>query len=218
MENGRKVFAFPPIMGYGMSYLYVAEKFSEYELHSFDYVEEADATTKYVDYILKQNASEPIMLLAYSAGAELAIDVANALRETHQVGVVFLDGFYNDVSVHEIDTAVHNFSMQAVEFIGQSANDGVLVHAIEQKIRHFLEYLACKPKSKLAGNIPALYIHSDSITNAALDQWKQRLGNLIACSHIDGTHFELLRKSHAATCATAIENALSTLVISTKPN
>lgn len=218
VENGRKVFAFPPIMGYGMSYLYVAEKFSEYELHSFDYIEEADATIKYVDYILKQNASEPIMLLAYSAGAELAIDVANTLREAHQVGVVFLDGFYNDVSVHEIDAAVHNFSMQAVEFIGQSANDGVLVHAIEQKIRHFLEYLACKPKSTLAANIPALYIHSDSITNAALDQWKQRLGNLIACSHIDGTHFELLRKSHAASCATAIENALSTLVITTKPN
>ena len=132
--------------------------------------------------------------------------------------MVFLDGFYNDVSVREIDTAVHNFSMQAVEFIGQSANDGILLHTIEQRIRHFLDYLACKTKSALATDVPAIYIYSDSITDVALQQWKQRLGKLVSCAHIRGTHFELLRKSHAISCATAIENALSSLVDMAKPN
>ena len=79
IENAYNIFAFPPIMGYGMSFMYVAKEIQDGTLYAFDFIEAEDRVSQYLAQIKQLQKEGPYYILAYSAGAELALDVANEL-------------------------------------------------------------------------------------------------------------------------------------------
>ncbi|WP_307893312.1 non-ribosomal peptide synthetase [Bacillus swezeyi] len=80
-ESRRQVFAFPPVLGYGIMYGKLAEQLPEYKLHAFDFIESADRAERFAETISHLQPDGPLTLLGYSAGCGLAFEVAQELEK-----------------------------------------------------------------------------------------------------------------------------------------
>ena len=209
IENAYNIFAFPPIMGYGMSFMYVAKEIKDGTLYAFDFVESEDRVSQYLLQIKQLQKEGPYYILAYSAGAELALDVANELCKGSEVYLVFLDGFYNEISEEKIEDALVDLTQRAIEFIEQTPGDKILYHTIEQKMRHYMEYMIRKEKNALDARVKVHLIFSDSVSEAHINEWEVRFGSKFESRHVQGTHFDMMKKSHAESVAREIDAAFS---------
>lgn len=207
IDGTTNIFAFPPIMGYGMSFMYVAKEIKDGTLYAFDFVESEDRVSQYLAQIKQLQKEGPYYILAYSAGAELALDVANELCKGSEVYLVFLDGFYNEISEEKIEDALVDLTQRAIEFIEQTPGDKILYHTIEQKMRHYMEYMICKEKNALDARVKVHLIFSDSVSEAHIKEWEVRFGSKIESRHVQGTHFDMMKKSHAESVAREIDAA-----------
>lgn len=73
------VFLFPPIAGWGTVYLGLAESLPDHAVHAFDFVEDDHRVAHYAD-LVERHADGPLVLGGYSAGGNLAFEVARELE------------------------------------------------------------------------------------------------------------------------------------------
>ncbi|NGY62592.1 amino acid adenylation domain-containing protein [Lentzea sp. NEAU-D13] len=73
------VFLFPPIAGWGTVYLGLAESLPGRAVHAFDFVEDDHRVAHYAD-LVERHANGPLVLGGYSAGGNLAFEVARELE------------------------------------------------------------------------------------------------------------------------------------------
>ncbi|GHH42762.1 non-ribosomal peptide synthetase [Lentzea cavernae] len=84
------VFLFPPIAGWGTVYLGLSESLPGHAVHAFDFVEDEHRVAHYAD-LVERHANGPLVLGGYSAGGNLAFEVARELESRgHDVGRVVL--------------------------------------------------------------------------------------------------------------------------------
>jgi len=76
----RKLFCFPPVMGFGMVYKELAAFIPGYSLYSFNFIEDEDRLKKYVEIITAHQPQGPYVLFGYSAAGRLTFEVAGALE------------------------------------------------------------------------------------------------------------------------------------------
>ena len=176
-------------------------------MYAFDFVESEDRVSQYLAQIKQLQKEGPYYILAYSAGAELALDVANELCKGSEVYLVFLDGFYNEISEEKIEDALVDLTQRAIEFIEQTPGDKILYHTIEQKMRHYMEYMIRKEKNALDARVKVHLIFSDSVSEAHIKEWEVRFGSKFESRHVQGTHFDMMKKSHAESVAREIDAA-----------
>ncbi|MSO00265.1 non-ribosomal peptide synthetase [Bacillus paralicheniformis] len=80
-ESTRHLFAFPPVLGYGIVYGKLAEQMPEYKIHAFDFIESDDRAVRYAEAISGLQPEGPLTLIGYSAGCGLAFEVAQTLEK-----------------------------------------------------------------------------------------------------------------------------------------
>jgi amino acid adenylation domain-containing protein len=93
----RKVFCFPPAVGFGVAYQGLASMIDDYSFYSFNYIEDDDRLSKYVDIITKFQPIGPIILLGWSVAGGLVFEVANALENVgcNVSDILLVDSFWN---------------------------------------------------------------------------------------------------------------------------
>jgi amino acid adenylation domain-containing protein len=77
----QSIFAFPPIVGYAGVYSHLAKLINGCSLYAFDFIEEANRLERYLQMITAVQKEGPYLLLGYSAGGNLAFEVAKVLEK-----------------------------------------------------------------------------------------------------------------------------------------
>ncbi|MFH0787411.1 MAG: amino acid adenylation domain-containing protein [Pseudomonadota bacterium] len=82
LNRGGKMdlFAFPPIVGYPMAYIRLAELLAEVRFHGFSFIESDDRLERYLEWINQLQPSGPVRLLGHSSGGNLAFEMAKELE------------------------------------------------------------------------------------------------------------------------------------------
>jgi thioesterase domain-containing protein len=102
-EGQSRVFCLPPIAGFGFEYKGLAALMPSYTLYGFDFIEQEQPVAIYVQQIRHIQEEGPYVLLGYSAGGNLAYEVAKALEEQGQTvsDVILLDAARKEEAVLE---------------------------------------------------------------------------------------------------------------------
>jgi amino acid adenylation domain-containing protein len=77
----KKIFAFPPASAYGLAYLRMAKLFETHGFYGFNFIEAESRIGDYVELITKVQPEGDYVLFGYSAGGNLAFEVAKELKK-----------------------------------------------------------------------------------------------------------------------------------------
>jgi tyrocidine synthetase-3 len=105
----KKIFAFPPAVGFGIAYAELANLLDQYSFYAFNYIENSnkkeDQMKIYLETIRDIQPEGPYILLGYSAGAKLCIKLAEMLEDAgEQVsGIIILDSYSKGPKLSEQD-------------------------------------------------------------------------------------------------------------------
>ncbi|MBG9913393.1 peptide synthetase [Bacillus sonorensis] len=103
-EGSQNVFAFPPVLGYGIMYGKLAEQLREYKLYAFDFIESEDRIGRFAETIMTLQPEGPLTLLGYSAGCGLAFEVAQQLeRSGRKVGKLIMIDSYMKNNISDLE-------------------------------------------------------------------------------------------------------------------
>ncbi len=148
------VFCLPPIFGYGIAYQSIASGIQGYSLHGLDWVGGESPVDTYVKAIIQVQPGGDYRLLGYSAGGNLAIEVARELvRQGHNViDIILLDAARLSethlLSEKELDRqAVVEFGNYATLMMGDESlknfvDGSSFKSQMLQNIKDYLSYLA----------------------------------------------------------------------------
>ncbi|WP_160716902.1 non-ribosomal peptide synthetase [Chitinophaga solisilvae] len=90
-EREQHLFLFPPAMGQGLAYSRLSPAVTSHSLYSFNYIHDDDRINIYTTLIEQVQPQGPYLLLGYSAGGNLAFEVAKALiKKGHTVSDIIM--------------------------------------------------------------------------------------------------------------------------------
>ncbi|MDD2401502.1 MAG: amino acid adenylation domain-containing protein [Clostridia bacterium] len=104
-KKAESVFCFPPVGGYGLYFLPFAKGVSQYSVYGFNFIEHENRLQEYTSQIIKRQGEGPYILLGYSAGGNLAFELAKDMERLGlQVGaLILIDSLKKQVAVHRSD-------------------------------------------------------------------------------------------------------------------
>ncbi|WP_291580200.1 amino acid adenylation domain-containing protein [Clostridium sp. UBA6640] len=111
-EKDKKVFAFPPIIGYGVTFKGLANIINSHSVYAFNFIESENRIKEYVDLIIDVQKEGPYILMGYSAGGKLAFEVA---KELENQGYEVSDIILIDSGVKEMSTIGSNDNSEIIE-------------------------------------------------------------------------------------------------------
>ena len=94
----RKLFCFPPVVGYGFIYGTIARLLKDWAIYGFDFIESRDRLEAYAGILKELQPQGPYTLLGYSSGGNLAFELAKLLESRGESvdKLIFLDAFKKD--------------------------------------------------------------------------------------------------------------------------
>ncbi|PYQ27333.1 MAG: hypothetical protein DMF56_20495 [Acidobacteria bacterium] len=94
-EHSSKLFALPPVLGYGIAFQQLAQRLDGVEVDAFDFIEHESIFEHYAEVIERVQPEGAIMLFGYSAGGSLAFELAQLLEARGRVvsDILLLDTF-----------------------------------------------------------------------------------------------------------------------------
>ncbi|MCM3342854.1 amino acid adenylation domain-containing protein [Paenibacillus sp. MER TA 81-3] len=114
-DNGVSLFCFPPIVGYGHVFTRMAEELQEVAaIYAFDFIEAEDVIQHYTNSIQTLQPQGVLQLLGYSAGGNLAFEVAKKLEsEGREVAhLILLDSYPRKTALQAADQEAYAESLQ----------------------------------------------------------------------------------------------------------
>ncbi|WP_407873315.1 non-ribosomal peptide synthase/polyketide synthase [Paenibacillus melissococcoides] len=114
-DNGLSLFCFPPIVGYGQVFMRMAEELQETAaIYAFDFIGAEDVIRHYTNRIQTLQPEGALHLLGYSAGGNLAFEVAKQLEsEGREVAhLILLDSYPRKTALQAADQAAYAESLQ----------------------------------------------------------------------------------------------------------
>lgn len=218
-ERPSRVYAFPPLLGYGRAYAHLAQALSSHAVVAFDFPESGDPIAAYVDAITAADDG-PYLFLGYSAGGNLAFEVARELeaRGRRVSGIIMLDA--RRVTVPEVldDAAMDEIVAGNLTHLGTLlAHDqhwSVLLsdeagrRRLTGRLRAFLRYENGRVN---AGHVqaPIAYIHSaESRVSAA---WAEATRGGFSVHAGAGRHLEMALDPYARHNGQVIAGLLATM-------
>ncbi|MCR8979384.1 non-ribosomal peptide synthetase [Brevibacillus laterosporus] len=144
-----KVICFPPINGFIFIYKRIAELLDqEATFYGFEYLEEENRIELYTQQILDAEPEGPYIFLGYSAGGNLAFEVAKAMEEKgHTVSdIIMFDTYMKTeqmkMTPEELEDEIERFlQLENIrEILDFSHGDEVVKERILKKTRAYVAY------------------------------------------------------------------------------
>ncbi|MDQ0416224.1 fengycin family lipopeptide synthetase D [Croceifilum oryzae] len=190
-KGQKNVFGFPPIFGYGIVYKPLAEQMDgEMSLYVADFIESDDRIERYVESITEIQPAGPITLMGYSAGGNLAFEVAKALekrgREVSQM--ILLDSIRKESHLEGKRLEEENME-DITRVIGETTDLSML----SQKYRAYVSYfLSLVNDGNIHGEIHQILAHVDPTdTMHDFTSWSTATEHY-RINQGYGTHFEMM--------------------------
>ncbi|MCP5108011.1 MAG: acyltransferase domain-containing protein, partial [bacterium] len=185
-----KLFLFPPRVAYGLDYKGLALQLTDYSFYAFNYID-GGGVGDYVDLIEKIQPGGPYILLGYSAGGNLAFEVAGEIerRGCNVRALILLDVYANREAAGIADLKMQekylNYIKTNMEAMGLSFLKDRVMRKMES-YAYFLEGLEHR------GVLEAEFHLITGIDRKMHGDWDQFTSN--GCKVYDGfgKHIEML--------------------------
>ncbi|AGN70717.1 hypothetical protein B2K_39560 [Paenibacillus mucilaginosus K02] len=150
---GSLVHCFPPIVGYGQVFRGIAEVLQgEVEVYAYDYVPRENAAEAYARRVRELQPRGPIRLLGYSAGGNLAFEVAKVLEGAGRnvADLLLLDAYPREAAAPLQDDAakdayVESLQQEISRFLGEV--QGFSADEVTRNIIEYKTWLDANPTS-----------------------------------------------------------------------
>ncbi|WBW99496.1 non-ribosomal peptide synthetase [Oceanirhabdus sp. W0125-5] len=127
------IFAFPPAMGLGAAYHKVAKCIDSHTLYSFEFIEHEDRIKIYADYITKISHEQSYILMGYSAGGNLAFEVAKELelRGRDVSAIIMIDAHRKDKVLNKDKLVIDDATRCLIEnYLHENTNEHMSVEDV----------------------------------------------------------------------------------------
>ncbi len=216
-KGPRAVYALPPGTGDVLSYIPLAEHLAGFTIRAFNFIEEETRLSDYADLIASDAPGDPIDLLGYSSGGNLAYQVACELeRRGRRVGrIVMIDAArkqgllpYDDEKIMEAAAAFLGH-----ETIRPYVQSPPLREKIERRIRAFYRSYCAEIDREPVGAAIHVVAARETIEAAprpeiSLEGWRELARGGFAIHPGDGDHDHMLHEPHLAANAALLARIL----------
>ncbi|WP_268795459.1 non-ribosomal peptide synthetase [Paenibacillus sp. Leaf72] len=202
-KGGPHLFAFPPVLGYGIVFKELADQLPNYRVHAFDFIEEEDRITHYASQMQSIQPHGSFILIGYSAGCALAFEVAKQLeRGGRQVEVlIMIDSYWkNNVSdlkgrTVEGDVAeLMEANKQNIALQIDAVREGI-VRKTAAYYKYYVEWIA---EGQVHTSIHLIQSETAFTLSSELSSWKRAAGTGEYVEHQGfGKHGEMLQGGFA---------------------
>jgi thioesterase domain-containing protein/acyl carrier protein len=214
----RAVFAFPPIAGWGLVYLPFAEALPDHEVHAFDFVPDEQRVKQYADLVEERGPDGPLTLMGYSAGGNLAFEVAVELesrgrrvRELVMYDVLYRDELTEESAEHIAARVREDMAegMQALDpRLREALSAGTLQALAAQKREAYVAYWnGLRHEQTVAADIVLVRAEDSDLDETATAAWRRATTGQVTVVDGDGRHREMMTGSHARTNARHVTDA-----------
>lgn len=194
-EAQNDLYCFPPILGFGLTYNNLSKELNEYKIHSFNYLEDTDLISKYIEEISTSKLKNSVVLLGYCVGGRIAYQVAKGLQKKgiNVTDLILIDtekaGICNYVDEAEITRNINyqkniGLAEEKFNFFREEALQNV------EKYFRFLNKI-CEVET-IASNIH--YISSESVRPGLYKEWEPITDKKFYSYHGKGHHNDVLDK------------------------
>lgn len=201
MDN---IFVFPPMAGLGIAYKDLASKINSHTVYAFDFIEEPDRVSQYINLITDIQPSGSYQLLAYSSGGLLLYEVALELEHRGYVveNIILVDCVSDKkcFTLEEKDNLINQelSSLREAMMIKYPARWKYVEESVERRIRAFMNYISeFKNRGQLNAFIHQIRSNSpdeDTESSNSKAGW-DKMTKTTFISYVGyGTHIEMLVK------------------------
>jgi len=194
-KKNKNIFAFPPITGYGLAFNDISKHIDKFSLYAFNYIEDEDKIDKYMQDIKNIQSEGPYLLLGFSAGADIVIDIASKIKD--DVKIVLMDGFFGKIEKENIDEKLEFFVKYSMEYAKIESENSFLKDILERKIRNYMNYMADKEKFNDILNNDIYFIQSEEMKDEDVEEIAKLTNGKIIKYKAVGNHFDLLKSEFA---------------------
>ncbi|WP_169713530.1 non-ribosomal peptide synthetase [Paludifilum halophilum] len=208
----KKVFCFPPGIGYGVAFSDMSELIDSYAIYAFDYVDADDRLDRYVDLILQVQKEGPYVLIGYSAGGPLAFEVAKKMEQYGYTvsDVIMLESLPRTEYVYKTEYEIERETKEYVEYYTSRPKfrayfDEATKHELLSSMVKYSKYLY---QLKNTGSIQAT-IHQikSELVMENVDQWASMTPDYHVYQGV-GKHDEMLLKPNIPDNANIVRDIL----------
>jgi thioesterase domain-containing protein/acyl carrier protein len=144
-ETEKKIFCFPPQVGYGIMYQTIASIAEDYSWYSFNFIEDIDPEERikiYMDCITDIQPKGPYIFFGYSAAGTLTFQAAKALENHgHQVSdIIFFDCGFSKTKSPEPSEEYKKLIEQATDNLLNGIGADFLRERVLLKTYKYMEY------------------------------------------------------------------------------
>ncbi|NIM13228.1 MAG: amino acid adenylation domain-containing protein [Candidatus Aminicenantes bacterium] len=117
-SKAKKIFCFPPAIGFGIAYADFSTQLQDFSLYAFNYIDLDNEALirRYKDFIMKNQPEGHAALLGYSAGGKVALYTAAALEKAgYSISNIILVDCYQtqqDLGVRELEALDRQFDQE----------------------------------------------------------------------------------------------------------
>ncbi len=209
-KKEKKLFAFPPIAGYGIYYTDLAKLIETHSLYVFDFIAAKDRVEQYIKQIMEVQKEGPYTLLGYSAGGNLAYEVALQMTKNgHEVtDIIIIDtdlgnDTFKNMKEEQID--IMKIVEQGVkdmaarkkyDELNQTLDIEYFRSTVERSINIYINYLRNFniSEDKLKSNIHLIL--SDGLTDDNQEHikktWKNAIAGRLIIFNGSGNHMNMI--------------------------
>ncbi|NEW06407.1 amino acid adenylation domain-containing protein [Paenibacillus sp. SYP-B3998] len=141
-EHGfMNVFCFPPGLGYGLSYLELAQKLESHcILYGADYMDDTECyetmLNRYVDAVVSIQDQSPYVFMGYSLGGNLTFEVAKAMEKRgYQISDIIMIDSLKKETIAPLDQLESSID-QILEGAGESEKELLANPFIRNRVKH----------------------------------------------------------------------------------
>ncbi|QQF62273.1 surfactin non-ribosomal peptide synthetase SrfAC [Bacillus mojavensis] len=192
------IFAFPPVLGYGLMYQNLAKQLPSYKLCAFDFIEEENRLDRYAALIKELQPEGPVTLFGYSAGCSLAFEAAKKLEEQGRTvqRIIMVDS-YKKQGVSDLDGRTVENDVEALMNVNrdnEALNSEAVKQGLKKKTHAFYSYYVNLISSgQVKADIDLLTSDIDFEMPEWLSSWEKATTGAYRVKKGFGTHAEMLQ-------------------------
>jgi len=216
--DGPKIFAFPPLLGYGLAYLRMARLLQGFTFYAFDFPETTHPIDDFAAEIMRLQDKGPYILLGYSAGGNLAFDTAVTLEATGRTvsDIIMMDSLrrvgHVGLAENEMEEIVRGNLRYFAPFMSRDQEFRVFVdnpyvqRFMAAKIRAMLQYENGRPNDGVV-NSSIHFIHS--VDQAPCLAWAEATRGRFEIHQGFGRHPDMTDEEHLSDNTRIIHSVLN---------
>lgn len=210
----KTVFLFPPALGENLIYGQLSQCLPDYRFYCFNYLDDVQRLEIYADTIEAAANNDKIYLFGYSAGGNLAFEVARTLeaRGHHVGGLILLDSVRRQAFglVPERAQIAQNireaFARNTIE-LNLEVNNELFIQLVDQAYRYGIYIENLVNTGKLNTNVHLIKAHTTTVEQE--DYGWGELANNLSIYAGSGDHLDMLASGkNLAHNAEMIKNCL----------